>query len=143
MIQFNNPPLNNVEDEWRYKLDQFVEENQESLAAVSWGLHQEWGNTKETLGIDLKPSPHFVCCSREALETLNKKVNRKVQEILGILDGYDPREEVAIIGIGNGQIKLVYFKPETSPPDCYAQSEQDLDTLIGQLEQKMAKYLSL
>lgn len=141
MIQFNNPQLNNLEDQWRYKLDQFVEENQESLAAVSWGLHQEWGDTKETLGIDLQPSPHFVCCSREALETLNKKVHRKIQEILGILDGYDPKEEVAMIGIGNGQVKLVYFKPELPPPVCFEQIDQDLDTLIEQLEQRMAKSL--
>ncbi|GFE68639.1 hypothetical protein [Chroococcus sp. FPU101] len=139
MIQFNNSQLNDVENQWRYKLDQFVEENQELLAAAFWGLHQEWGDTKETLGIDLKPTPHFVCCSRESLETLNKKVNRKIQEILGILDGYDPNEEVAIIGIGNGQVKLIYFKPEVPPPECFKQINQDLDSLIAQLEQKMAQ----
>jgi hypothetical protein len=143
MIQFNNPPLDNVEERWRAKLDRFVEENQPALAAVSWGLHQEWGNDQETLGIDLKPTPHFVRCSREAIELLNKKVDRKIQEILGILDGYDPQEEVAIIGIGDGQIKLIYFKPEPSPPDCFEQIERDLETLIEHLEQKMAETLRL
>lgn len=143
MIQFNDPQLNDQENQWRYKLDQFVEENQELLAAVFWGLRQEWGDTKETLGIDLKPTPHFVCCTREAIETLNRKVNRKIQEILGILDGYDPKEEVAIIGIGNGQVKLIYYKPETPPPVCFAQMNQDLGEMIAQLEQKMAQSLSI
>jgi hypothetical protein len=143
MIQFSNLPPNDLENQWRYKLDRFVEENQQSLAALAWGLSQEWGDSRETLGIDLKPHPHFVCCSSDALETLNRKVDRKIQEILGILDGYDPIEEVAIIGIGDGQIKLIYFRPDPSPRACFEQTNGDLNALIMQLEQKMSEYLSV
>jgi hypothetical protein len=33
----------------------------------------------------------------------------KIQEILGILDNYNHQEEVAIIAINQGQIKLIYY----------------------------------
>jgi hypothetical protein len=31
----------------------------------------------DTLGIDLQPEPHFIRCSRQSLEELNKNVDRK------------------------------------------------------------------
>lgn len=126
---------------WRHQLNQFVKENERDLAAVAWGLLQEWGESKSALGIDLKPQPHFVCCSRESLEDLNKKLQGKIQEILGILDKYNSYEEVAIVGIGQGQIKLIYFKPDPTPPLCFEQVGVDLDTLIQNLEKRMGELI--
>jgi predicted HTH transcriptional regulator len=138
MMKFEQPIPDDPANQWRYQLDQFVEENQEQLAALMWGLLTEWGeDSQEILGIDLKPQPHFICCSREALDKLNRKVNHKIQEMLGIIDRYNPSEEVAIVAIGDGQVKLIYFQPDPSPPECFDRLEIDLDTLIQQLEQKM------
>jgi hypothetical protein len=138
MMRFEQPIPDDPANQWRYQLDQFVQENQRELAGLMWGLLSEWGkDTQETLGIDLKPQPHFVCCSREALEKLNRQVNRKIQEMLGIIYRYNPSEEVAIVAIGDGQVKLIYFQPDLSPPECFDRLEVDLDTLIQQLETKM------
>jgi len=79
-MRFEQPIPDDPANQWRYQLDQFVQENQQELAGLMWGLLSEWGeDAQETLGIDLKPQPHFVCCSREALEKLNRKVNCKIQ----------------------------------------------------------------
>jgi hypothetical protein len=134
---FSNLLPDDEANRWRYQLDQFVEENQQDLAALAWGLAEEWGNSQETLGIDLKPQPHFVCCPREAVEKLNRKVNKKLQEILGIIDGYQPTQEVVILGIGDGQIKLIHFQPDPPPPICFEEFGGDLDSLIQQLEQRL------
>lgn len=139
MINFGSLSPDNRENSWRYQLNEFVEVNQQKLAALFWGLLQEWGNNQDTLGIDLKPKPHFVCCSRESIEQLNHQVGKRLQEILGILDGYNPEEEVVIIVIGEGQIKLINFQPEPSPAECFKLVGVDLDTLIQQLEQSLAK----
>lgn len=138
-LNSQNRPPDDQADRWRYLLDEFVDENQQEFAALAWGLLQEWGDSKETLGIDLKPKPHFVCCSRESLEKLNRKVNRKIQEILGILDGYNPETEVTAIAIGEGQVKLIHFQSNPSPPECFEQLKIDLDTLIQQLEQRLSE----
>ncbi|WP_422661929.1 beta-carboxysome assembly chaperone CcmS [Pannus brasiliensis] len=123
---------------WRYQVDRFVEDNREKLAGLLWGLLQEWGeDSKDILGIDLKPSPHFIRCSREALEKLNRRVDRQIQEILGIVDRYSREDEVAIVAIGHGQVKLIYYKPDRSPRDCFEDLSIDLDTLIQQLETEM------
>jgi hypothetical protein len=137
MINFGSSPPTDEANRWRSLLDEFVAENEQALAALAWGLLQEWGDNQDTLGIDLKPTPHFVRCSREAIEKLNRKVNRKIQEILGVLDGYDPETEVVAIGIGEGQLKLIYFQPDPPPSVCFEQIEGDLDTLIQQLEERM------
>lgn len=131
----------NAENEWRFQLDQFVKEHQKQLAALSWGLRQEWENT-DTLGIDLCPTPHFVACSRQAIEELNRKVNDQLREALGVLDGYKPEEEVVIIGIGNGQIKLVNFQSDPPPPKCLQEVEEDIDTLIAQLEKRLVEQVT-
>jgi len=47
------------ENNWRNQLNQFVKANQQELAALSWGLFLE-RERKDTLGIDLEPTPHFV-----------------------------------------------------------------------------------
>ena len=140
MFKPPSSPPRNAENEWRFQLDRFVQENQKQLAALCWGLHQEWGVSLNTLGIDLKPTPHFVACSREAIEALNKQVNQQLREVLGVLDGYSPEKEVVLIGIGNGQIKLINFQPEPPPPECFEEAE-DLDTLIDKLEQRLSKYI--
>jgi hypothetical protein len=142
MIQFGKPVPDDAANQWRYELDQFVQENQQELAALVWGLSQEWGrDSQDVLGIDLKPHPHFVCCSRTALETFNQKVDYKIQEILGIVDGHNPEEEVVIIAIGEG-IKLINFQPDLSPSECFQKFSQDLDSLIKILEEEMSKTLS-
>jgi hypothetical protein len=115
------------------KLNQFVRENKESLTALALALQSEWGETKDCLGIDLLPKPHFVRCSREAIETLNQKVDSKIQEILGILDGYKRSEEIAIMAIGRPEIDLIHYKIEGEPLD----SPDNLDSLIQLLETRM------
>ncbi len=142
MIQFGSPLPDDQTNQWRYQLDDFVAENQQSLAALAWGLLQEWDNNQNTLGIDLQPQPHFVCCSRQAIEELNQKVKRQIQEILGVLDGYNPQEEVVIIAIGKGQIKLINFKPDPTPPVCFENTANSLDELIQKLEELMVKQLN-
>jgi AAA+ ATPase superfamily predicted ATPase len=133
---------NTPENKWRIKLDSFVRANQQELAALAWGLQQEWEDLDNTLGIDLKPKPHFVACSRESLETLNKSVNGQIQEILGILDGYKKDEEVAIIAIGEGQIKLIHFQPKRTPLQCFEEAEKNVDRLIELLETKLEEEMT-
>jgi hypothetical protein len=142
MFNLDRDIPNTPENQWRIKLDRFVQQNQQKLAALAWGLQQEWGDLDNTLGIDLQPKPHFVACSRKSLETLNKNVNGQIQEILGILDGYKPEEEVSIVAIGEGQIKLIHFQSQPSPPDCFAQAEEDLDALIQVLENRLQERLA-
>ena len=125
---------------WRSQLDLFVTDNESELAALAWGLKQEWGDSNDVLGIDLQPTPHFVACSPESLKKLNKNTRGQLQEILGIVDGYDPQTEVVIIAIGEGQVKLINFQPEATPPDCFA-ANGDLDKLINTLETNIAKYV--
>ena len=144
MIEFINPVPNNQENQWRSRLDSFAKEHQIELAALSWGLYQEWGeNSQDILGIDLKPTPHFIRTSRDSVEKLNEKVEQKLKEILGILDGYKPQEEVVIIGVGEGQVKLIYFKLTPAPPDCFTEIQKDLDSLISDLEEKMLEYFQI
>ncbi len=141
-MRFSSTPPDDAENSWRYQLDDFVRENKPELAALAWGLLQEWGSRNNTLGIDLKPKPHFVACSREAIEKLNQQVNSQFREILGILDGYDPTKEVVIIAIGKGQIKLINFASDPPPPVCFENAEnQDLDRSIARLEQEMERYI--
>jgi hypothetical protein len=131
-----------VTDKWRWQLDRFVRENQTELAALAWGLKQEWQDSTDTLGIDLQPQPHFVACSKEAIERLNSNTQGHLQEILGLIDGYKPELEVLAIAIGNGQVKLIHFQPETTPPNCFDNLQIDLDTLIVTLEQKLIQCLN-
>ncbi|MCZ8189390.1 MAG: hypothetical protein O9326_06510, partial [Microcystis sp. LE19-338.1B] len=60
MMRFEQAIPDDPANQWRYQLDQFVQENQQELAGLMWGLLSEWGeDAQETLGIDLKPQPHF------------------------------------------------------------------------------------
>ena len=138
MIRFGDNQSSKPEDKWRWQLDDFARDHQQQLAALAWGLQQEWGELNNILGIDLKPKPHFVACSREAIEKLNYNTNKQLQEILGLIDGYKPEEEVLIIAIGEGQIKLIHFQAEPKPPDCFQASEVNIDALIASLEAVLA-----
>ena len=143
MIRLGTVPPDDADNQWRYQLDRFVQENQDTLAALAWGLRQEWGDSSDALGIDLSPRPHFVCCGRDSLEQLNNQVNRQIQEILGVLDGHDPNLEVAIVGIGVGQIKLIHYQPRLPPPESFRQQGEDLEQLIEQHETQLAQIVLL
>lgn len=135
----NRPEI--AEQKWRSQLDLFVTDYEQQLAALAWGLKQEWGESNDVLGIDLQPTPHFVACSQASLEKLNKNTRGIVQEILGIFDHYDPALEVVILGIGEGQIKLINFQPQMTPVECFSTMDQDLDELISTLEVALSKYI--
>lgn len=139
----SNTPAPVDENPWQSQLDRFVENHQQELAALSWGIHREGGNEDGTLGIDLKQTPRFVSCPRAAIETLNRNTQNKLQEILGIIDGYKPEEEVLMVGIGLNSLKLVYFQPELTPPECFERMNVDTDTLIRQLEEKMGGAIAI
>ena len=139
MIMFGRPQPEKAEDKWKHQLDQFVKENKQELAALSWGLFLERGESEDTLGIDLDPTPHFVYCPKQAIEELNRKAKNQLQEILGVVDAHKPEQEVLIIGIGHDQIKLIQFEPEPPPPTCFEQVGKDVDTLLAQLEPRLSE----
>ncbi|NET71682.1 MAG: hypothetical protein F6K62_12325 [Sphaerospermopsis sp. SIO1G2] len=122
---------------WRRKIDLFVKENQQELAALFWGLWLENSDSKGTIGIDLQPYPHFVYCPQVEIEKLNDRVENRLQEILGIIDNNNPEIEVLMIGIGKGEIKLIQFAPEPPPKTCFEQIGKNVDTLLEILEEKM------
>ncbi|MEM6611440.1 MAG: hypothetical protein AAF652_04150 [Cyanobacteria bacterium P01_C01_bin.72] len=135
----NRPEM--AEQKWRSQLDLFVTDHEQQLAALAWGLKQEWGESNDVLGIDLQPKPHFVACSQASLEKLNQNTRGIIQEILGIIDNYDPASEVVIIGIGEGQLKLINFQPSVVPAECFSLANNDLDELISVLESALATYI--
>lgn len=136
-MEFDNKPLKKNQNNWQHQLDKFVRANQTELAALAWGLNLEKGETDETIGIDLKGTPKFVYCSKAAIEKFNQNVDGKIQEILGLIDSYQPELEVLMIAIGDSQIKLVYFQPEISPPNSFEQLNQNVDGLLETLETRL------
>ncbi|NEQ19113.1 MAG: hypothetical protein F6K28_04195 [Microcoleus sp. SIO2G3] len=141
MTFFGSPQPETSENKWRQQLNQFARDNQQELAALAWGLFLERGESDETLGIDLNPTPHFVYCPKTAIDELNCKANNQLQEILGVVDAHNPEKEVLIIGIGDDQLKLIQFEPEPLPPACFEQVGKDVDTLLEQLEQRLTQQL--
>ncbi|PIG90892.1 hypothetical protein [Gloeocapsopsis sp. IPPAS B-1203] len=139
---FGSPQPHSQENTWQRQLDQFAKVNQQELAALSWGLWLENGDRQGTLGINLKPQPHFVYCPKSAIEAFNDNVENQIQEILGIVDNHQPEKEVLIIGIGSEQIKIVHYEPDPTPPICYAQLATDVNTLLEQLEQHLSEQIS-
>ena len=123
---------------WRRQLEQFCTENRQQLAALAWGLWLENGDSQGTLGIDLKGTPHFVYCPKQAIEKLNDQVENQLQEILGIVEAHQPEKEVLFIGIGSEQINLIQFEPEPPPPICFEQVGLDVNTLLDQLEEGLS-----
>ena len=130
-------------DLWRLQLDRFAEENQRQLSALVWGWRQQENDPDLVFGVDLKPKPHFFSCSSSAIQRLNQQLNHQIQEILGILDNHDPTEEVVLLALQEGQIKLLYFQPNPSPPLCFEQQSLKVDELLHQLESKLAVLLSV
>lgn len=142
MFLFDSPESKPNENSWRRKLDKFVKANQNELAALAWGLFLERGEeSEEVLGIDLAERPRFVYCKKEAIEELNRQVKNHIQEILGVLKAHKPQTEVAIVAIGEGQIKLILFEPKPEPPICFEEVAADVDTLLDRLEKQMAEYM--
>ncbi|NJK66290.1 MAG: hypothetical protein HC941_06945 [Microcoleus sp. SU_5_3] len=142
MFLFDSPESKPNENSWRRKLDKFVKANQNELAALAWGLFLERGEeSEEVLGIDLAERPRFVYCKKEAIEELNRQVKNHIQEILGVLKAHKPQTEVAIVAIGEGQIKLILFEPKPEPPICFEEAAADVDTLLDRLEKQMAEYM--
>lgn len=139
MMGFGKHRSEVVQQKWRSQLDLFVKKHEKQLTALVWGLQQEWQNSDKILGIDLKPQPHFVACAKEDIERLNYNTNGQIQEILGIIDGYQPETEVLIMAIGEGQVKLINYQPVTDPPTCFAEVTEDLDSLIDKLEAALAE----
>lgn len=138
---FSSTQPETEDNKWRRQLDRFVKENQQELAALFWGLWLENGNIQGTIGIDLKPAPHFVYCPKVEVEKLNERVENRLQELLGIIDNNQPETEVVMIGIGKGEIKLIQFAPEPPPPACFQKLGKDVDSLLEILEQKMGEQI--
>jgi hypothetical protein len=134
---FGSPQPQTVDNLWCRRLDRFVKDNQPELAALFWGLWLVNGKSQGAIGIDLQPKPHFIYCPLAAIEQLNVKVENRLQELLGIIENHQPEIEVVMIGIGRGEIKLVQFAPQPSPPECFEQVGQDVDGLLAVLEQRM------
>ncbi|MEB3214799.1 MAG: hypothetical protein VKN72_00865 [Nostocales cyanobacterium 94392] len=128
-----------IQPKWLHRLDKFVKAHQQELAALSWGLWQQNGHSKGTIGIDLQPKPHFVYCPSEAIQKFNDNVAHKLQEILGLIDSYKPEKEVLMIAIGKEQIKLIYFEPELLPSVCFTKLNCNVDGLLDLLELRMSE----
>ena len=125
-------------DDWRLHLDRFVEENQHQLAALVWAWRQQKKDPEIVFGIDLKPKPHFFSSSQSAIQSLNQQLNGQIQEILGILEHHDPADEVILLALYEGQIKLLYFQPTPLPPVCFEQQTLKVNELLDQLENALA-----
>ena len=135
----NRPEI--AAQKWRSQIDIFVNDCETQLAALAWGLQQEWQDENTILGIDLQPSPHFVACAKEDIEKLNKNTKGQLQEILGIIDGYQRETEIVVLAIGEGQVKLINFQPPNPPAECFAATAEDIDRLIEMLETALGKYI--
>ncbi|MEY2977803.1 MAG: hypothetical protein RLZZ435_1942 [Cyanobacteriota bacterium] len=127
---------------WRYQLDQFAQDQQRVLAALAYGFHQQWPDKSQYLGLDLQPTPHFICCDPTVIARLNEQVNHRIQELVGILNGYDPATEVAIFVIGPAQFKLLFFQPEPNPETCFQQLGLAINVLSQQLETALKNTLT-
>ena len=121
------------------KLDQFSKTHQQPLAALAWAFRQQFladadNSPVPHLGIDLEPTPHFISCEPAIIAQFNEKIDRRLNELVGILEGSDPETEVAIFVVTPAQFKLIFFQPEMSPSDCFQALNLSLETLQHQLE---------
>jgi len=141
---FSSDPVlpDDQKNPWRYRLDQFTKEEQTGLAALAWAFHQQWPDKEQYLGLDLHPQPHFISCDPTAIAKLNDQVNGRIQEMVGILNGYDPNTEVAIFVVGPAQFKLLFFQPEPNPAQCFEASGLTITQLQEQLETVLQEKLS-
>ncbi|MDB9494102.1 hypothetical protein PN441_18990 [Spirulina major CS-329] len=137
---FGSRPPQTDSEPWKYRLDQFARDCRPQIAALSWSFHLANPETTDVLGIDLQPQPHFVTCPRRAVEALNQNVAHQLQEVLGLLDAYQPETEVLILAIGDGQIKILFFEPDPTPPEAYQTLDEPvLETLMVELEDELAR----
>ena len=143
MFGSTQPQSNTEDNEWREQLADFAQENQQELAALAWGLWKEWGESDDTLAIDLDPTPHFVSCPKAAIVALNRNVHNKLQEVVGIVDHHNPETEVLLIGLAKGQIKLIQYQIEPPPPVCFEQAGGNVETLLNQLEQRLCQQMKI
>jgi hypothetical protein len=142
MLESENLSPTSEQKDWK-TLDEWVAANQKSLAALAWIFYQERADLEEFLGLELQPQPRFVSCSKAAIETLNQNTDNRLREVLGILDGYQPQEEVLMIGMSRDRVKLIFFTPKPTPPECYEQVSKDFNTLLDELEAQMAEQLAI
>ncbi|MEY2830910.1 MAG: hypothetical protein RLZZ574_168, partial [Cyanobacteriota bacterium] len=56
---------------------------------------------------------------------------------------YDPVVEVVIVGIGEGQLKLINFQPKITPAECFTAMNSDIDGLIISLETALVEYIKV
>ncbi len=138
---FTNPQPETTDNKWRRELDKFVKAHHQELAALSWGLWLQNGDSQGTIGINLEPTPHFVYCPQTAIEGFNDRIENRLQEILGLIKHHKPEVEVLMIAIGRDQLKLIYFEPETAPLVCFEQLGKDVDALLDDLEQQLSTVL--
>jgi hypothetical protein len=54
---------------------------------------------------------------------------------VGIVEGFNPEIEVLLVGINQGQLKVIEFVTDPPPPQCFETVSADVDTLLEQLEQ--------
>ncbi len=104
------------------------------MAALAWGVFQQFPDEKPYLGIDLQPTPHFISCDPTAIAQFNDKIDHRLNELVGILAGHDPTTEVAIFVITPAQFKLIFFQPKKSPEACFQALGLTLETLQTELE---------
>ncbi len=142
MFGFGRPPSPSPDQQWMQTLDIFVRAQQREFAALTWALAQEQADPPETLGIDLRPTPHLIACPKPALESLNRKVGGQLRELLGVIDGYQPERELLLLGIGEGQIKAIVLEPDLPPPDCLAQFDGDVAAVRAAIEPQLATILA-
>jgi hypothetical protein len=142
-MMFGTTQPESSNNKWRSQLDRFVKSNQKELAALSWALWQENGDSQGTIGIDIQPTPHFIYCPQEALQKLNDKVENRLQEMLGLIKHFKPEVEVLMVGVGDGEVKLIYFEPTIAPPLCFQQLGLDIDALMDLLEENMGKEINV
>ena len=140
---FGSTQPETADNKWRRQLDVFVKENQKELAALAWGLWQENGSSQGTIGINLKPVPHFVYCPQDSIEKLNDNVDNRLQEILGLIKHHKPEIEVLMIAIGKDEVKLIYFESNPAPEECFNQVGKDINTLMDDLERGLSEKVNL
>jgi hypothetical protein len=137
----NRPSTRNLK-----RIDRFVRDYRREFAALVWGYDraiEAQGGDREYLGIDLQPTPHFITCTRPQIEALNTKVDNRLREAIGVLDGYDPTKEVLVVGIADGQVQIIVFLcDDPTPEQEFKTLGVDVDVLLDRLEANMTHELT-
>ncbi|NJN62882.1 MAG: hypothetical protein HC795_16395 [Coleofasciculaceae cyanobacterium RL_1_1] len=130
------------------RIDRFVRDYRREFAALVWGYDRAieaqnaQNGDREYLGIDLQPAPHFITCTRAQIEALNAKVDNRLREAIGVLEGYDPNKEVLVVGIADGQVQIIVFLCEDPTPEQEFQAlGVGVEDLLDRLEACMTEEL--